>query len=322
VSQDLLRIPPFQDAHVHFMVSGRPVGPKEFPALAEAYLGRGILSVKDMGHKNGRGLEYKKKPGSGGPFLTIQSSGCALYRRGTYGGFLGRGLEDGADLEAAVRTLAEGGADYLKVINSGIVSLQDKSPVTEGGFSAAQWRILQREAEKYHLKIHCHANSDPAIRQAVDFGAASIEHGFFISRETLAHMAERKVSWTPTVSALQNIRPFVPPEGQRTLDRIVSDHLEMMAYASSQGVALRIGTDSGAKGTPTGAAFFTELQFFQKAGLSLEQILKAACRTIDGAGEETFLLVKRNFIESGRVEQIVFKGTAIRKENPAREGFS
>jgi hypothetical protein len=319
MSPGLLKIPPFQDAHIHFMVSGRPVEPSEFPALAKAYLFRGILSVQDMGHKNGRGPEYKKNSGNLFPFLTIRSAGLALYRKGTYGGFLGLGVEKGADIKAAVKALSERGADYLKIINSGIVSLQEKKPVTEGGFSAEQWRILQGEAEKYQLKIHCHANSDGAIRQAVDFGAASIEHGFFISRETLTQMAEKRVAWTPTLSALQNLRPFVSPEAQGTLDRIAEAHLEAIGFAATQGVLLRVGTDSGAKGTQTGTPFFTELQLFKKAGLSLKQILAAACREPEGTGQETYLLVKENFIESGRVEQVIFQGTEITPEKPGEE---
>ncbi|MBI4768598.1 MAG: hypothetical protein HY787_29100, partial [Deltaproteobacteria bacterium] len=89
------------------------------------------------------------------------------------------------EIKSAVKNLAEFGADFIKIINSGIVSLREDHPVTEGGFSGEEWKVIEEEAALQGLPVRCHANSDRAIRQAVDSGVSSIEHGFFISRETL-----------------------------------------------------------------------------------------------------------------------------------------
>lgn len=309
----LLKIPPFQDAHIHFMEEGLPVNPNEVTSIAKAYLSRGILSVRDMGHKSGLGLECKKSNHDNSGILTIQSAGFALHKRDTYGGFLGKGVSGKKEIEAAVRSLAEVGADFIKVINSGIVSGQIENPVSEGGFSSEEWKVIQGEAERHHLKICCHANSDRSIRQAVDFGVSSIEHGFFISQETLCRMAEQGVGWTPTVSALQSIIPFIPVEAQGYLNRIVDGHLESVHYAVSQGVNLAVGTDSGSKGVQAGKAFWAELRLYRKAGLSFDQILAAACPNRGEIEKGTYLLAEKNFIDLGKVEAVFVKGIPIKQ---------
>ena len=193
----------------------------------------------------------------------------ALNKKGGYGGFLGKGVSGKEEIRSAIQTLAETGADFIKIINSGIVSLQEEKPVTEGGFSGDEWKVIQEEAGVHGLPVRCHANSDRAIRQAVDFGVSSVEHGFFISKETLQVMAEKGVAWTPTAIALLSLKAFLSPEEQNRVDRIVDLHLEAINYAASIGVKLQVGTDSGSKGVRPGESFFKELQLFQKGGIIL-----------------------------------------------------
>ncbi len=307
VDRNLSKIPPFHDAHIHFMVDGRPAGMNDHPSLRTSYLSKGILSIQDMGHHTGLGLEFKKIKGKPKePFLKIQTAGFALYKKGTYGQFLGKGVSGRKEIAAAIRNLAETGADFIKIINSGIVAFLGKNPVSGGGFSSEEWKVIQEEAGRYRLKIFCHANGDPAIGQAIHGGAASIEHGFFISRETLHEMGEKRVSWTPTVNALLSIKSFLTGEEQRQLDQVIEDHLKAVYSAASVGVQLRVGTDSGSKGVQPGESFFKELRLFRKSGLSLGQILSAACLNPEEIEPENYLLVNKNFIDQGRVEEVVY----------------
>lgn len=307
VDRNLSKIPPFHDAHIHFMVDGRQTTLDDWLPLSTQYLSRGILSIQDMGHKSSLGLEAKKLKGKPKePFLKIQTAGFALYKKGTYGQFLGKGVSGRKEIAAAIRNLAETGADFIKIINSGIVSFLGKNPVSGGGFSSEEWKVIQEEAGRYRLKIFCHANGDPAIGQALDGGASSIEHGFFVSREILHRMVEKRVSWTPTAAALLSIRPFLTGEEQRQLDQVVDDHLKAVYDAASVGVHLRVGTDSGSKGVQPGESFFKELRLFKKAGLSLGQILSAACLGPEEIGPGNYLLVNKNFIDQGRVEAVVY----------------
>jgi hypothetical protein len=304
LNKRLIKIPPFQDAHIHFMIDGRPANLDDCPSLSAEYFSKGIVSLSDMGHKSGLGLEFKKVSDRKSPFpMKIRSAGWALHKKGGYGGFLGKGISGKKEIQAAIRSLAEGGADFIKVINSGIVSFREETPVTEGGFSDEEWKVIQEEAGLHRLPIRCHANSDRAI-----------EHGFFISEETFRVMAEQGVAWTPTTIALLRLKAFLPPEEQNRVDRFVDDHLEAIHYAASIGVKLQIGTDSGSKGVRPGESFFKELQLFKKAGLTSEQIRSAACLDSVEIEQGNYLLVENNFIEMERVEAVFINGVQVPKE--------
>jgi len=305
----LSKIPPFQDAHIHFMADGQPVTLKDCQFISQQFLSQGIFLVADMGHKTGLGLEFRKSSDRIGSLpIKIRSAGLALHKKGGYGGFLGKGVSGKEEIKSTIQALNEAGVDFIKIVNSGIVSLDEGKPVTRGGFSDEEWRVIQEEAGAHGLPIRCHANSDQAIRQAVDFGASSIEHGFFIGEETLQAMAEREVSWTPTAFALLSLKPFLPEDKQYNLNRIMDQHLKTINLAAAIGVRLQIGTDSGSKGVRPGESFFKELQLFRKAGLNLEQILAVACLDQAEMEEGNYLLVEDNFIKLGRIEAVYFKG--------------
>lgn len=315
MNKRFIKIPPFQDAHMHFMIDGQPATLDNCQTLSGRFFSQGIISIVDMGYKSGLGMKFKKVSDRKSHFtIEVRSAGLALNKKGGYGGFLGKGVSGREEIRSAIRTLAETGADFIKIINSGIVSLQEEKRVTEGGFSAEEWKVIQEEAGVHGLPVYCHANSDRAIRQAVDFGVSSVEHGFFISRETLQVMSEKGVAWTPTAIALLSLKIFLSPEGQNRVDRIVDHHLEALHYAASIGVKFRVGTDSGSKGVRPGESFFKELQLFKKAGLTLDQILSAAC--LDQAEMErgNYLLVEDNFIERESLEAVYIKGIQIQNK--------
>ena len=216
MNKRFIKIPPFQDAHIHFMIDGQQATLDNCQTLSGQFLSKGIISIVDMGHKSGLGMKFKKVSDRKSPVtIKIRSAGLALNKKGGYGGFLGKGVSGKEEIRSAIQTLAETGADFIKIINSGIVSLQEEKRVTEGGFSGDEWKVIQEEAGVHGLPVRCHANSDRAIRQAVDFGVSSVEHGFFISQETLQVMSEKGVAWTPTAFALLSLKTFSVPRRTR-----------------------------------------------------------------------------------------------------------
>ncbi len=306
---NLMEIPPFRDAHMHFIIDGRPAA-REVAVIGGNYAGRGIFSVNEMGHRSGIGLEAKVILSG---TVSVRSAGYAIHRKGTYGAFLGKSVAGKEEIKRAVREIAEAGADFVKVINSGIVCTEGADLVTEGGFTREELRIIIAEAGERDLNVVCHANSDRAIREAVGAGAVSIEHGYFVSAATLHMMAEAGVAWTPTVSALLSLSPALRPPERAYIEKAVEGHLSSIYYASSIGVKLNIGTDGGSKGVPHGEPFFDELQMFRKAGLTFEQILSAACMGNDEIEKGNFLVVKKDFIASRKIEAIFKDGKQIPK---------
>lgn len=297
----ICRIPPFRDAHMHFMVGGRPARLEDVSIIGAAYARDGIFSLMDMGHRTGVGPAAKNILAGR---MEVRSAGFAICKAGGYGEFLGRGVSGKAELIKVVREVSDAGADFIKVINSGVVSFKEMPHVTAGGFTLEELRIIHAEAGEKGMDMVCHANSDPAIRDAVAAGATSLEHGFFVSSETLHMIAELNVSWTPTVSALSNHIAALPQAEKKYADALIESHLSSINYAASIGIRLQAGTDSGSHGINHGESFSEELRFFKRAGLSGEQIVAAACMDMGEIEKGNYLLVKEDFIETGNLEDI------------------
>lgn len=305
---NVLKIPYFRDSHMHFTKEGKPVSTGDISEIGHTCKKYGIFAVDDMGHKSAAGLEAKRALAIE---IKVRSAGWAIFRKGTYGVFLGRGVSGKEEIRKAIKEISDSGADFLKVINSGIVSLAGEGAVTAGGFSQEELKLIHGEAIEYNLDVRCHANSEIAIGNAIAAGTSSIEHGFFISKENIAAMVEKGVSWTPTVYALQSLTPTLRESERSHMEGVIDRHLSSIHYASSIGCRLRIGTDSGSKGVNHGLSFFDELLSFKRAGLTLQQILSAACVETEGMERGNFLLVKKDFITTRKIEAAYQGGQRI-----------
>jgi len=296
---DKIKIPLFVDSHMHFVIDGRPVNEEGIISIRNALLEHGIFSVRDMGYKTGIGIYAKKISAND---IRIKTAGYAIYRKGTYGVFLGRGISEINEVKGVVREIAEAGADFIKIVNSGIVCAKGSGLVTPGGFSLEIVKAICDEAKEIGLTIACHANGDEAIRNAIIAGASSIEHGYFISDEALYMMKETGTSWTPTIFALANFSKILSASEKRYIQEVIDKHMASINLASSIGVRLNVGTDSGSKGVRHGESFFEELRLFRRAGLSLDQILSAACMGTEEIEKGNYLIVNEDFIDTKIIE--------------------
>lgn len=264
----------FRDGHIHFFMNGRTVNLEGLLFLKEKFLNHGITEVFDMGDREMTGLRAKDVFGES---IRVKTCGSGLYKKGGYGKFLGLEVSDKDEIKRVISELSSRKVDFIKVINSGIVSLRVSGLVTEGGFSKEELRIICSESAERGLPVFAHANSDRSIRDAVEAGVSSIEHGFFITDETIDMMKEKEVSWTPTVFAFSiAMRSEMKGPDGAVIRRIIEGHLKSIKYAATIGLRLRIGTDSGSKGVRHGDSFFEEVRFFEEAGLSLEEIMAAS----------------------------------------------
>jgi len=310
-------IPPFRDGHLHFFQDGAPLTVAGALTTLRVYARQGIFALWDMGSRDGVGLRLKKALGRlEAPPIWLKSAGYALHKKGLYGGFLGKGVEGIKEIREAVAGIFREGGDLVKVIHSGIVSLKNLGRITSGGFTREELRCLVEEAQQYGLPVHCHVNSDPSIREAASFPISSIQHGFFISEETLHLLKEKNIQWTPTLVALDHLKHGLPAEQKEALERIVEGHLESLSRAAQLGVRLVVGTDSGSQGVSPGRSFLEELALFKKAGLDLEQILSAACLDPGEIGKGNYLIVKDDFIQEGNIEASFRQG----KPWPLKQG--
>jgi imidazolonepropionase-like amidohydrolase len=184
------------------------------------------------------------------------------------------------EIAAAVHEISTT-ADDLKVILTGIIDFKAGLVKGEPQFDAEELRFIVSLARELGLRTFVHCSGVAGLEVAVAAGVDSIEHGFFMNRDTLKSMADQGISWVPTFSPVhfQWQRPeFAGWDGQTVanLRRILDSHLEHVAIAADLGVPLVAGSDAGSHGVPHGISLIEELEFFLQAGLSMGAVLRSA----------------------------------------------
>ena len=262
----------YVDVHVHIRAA----------AAREDIASAGVNAVRDAGTRAGFGLDMLRGQDVAG--LTIITAGRALVKAGGYGALLGNQVSGLEEIEREIAALASAGAGVIKVVASGVVSLERSGEVTPGGFDRDELRSIVEIAGRHNLSVMCHANGPAVITDAAEIGVRSIEHGFFMTREALAAMKANKVFWVPTVGALK--RAAADPSVNENVRRDVSDtmdrHLAMIGEAFQLGVPLAVGTDCVLPDRRYGTFYQDELGLFRKAGIPREAVERIAC---DGGRE-------------------------------------
>ena len=65
--------------------------------------------------------------------MDIRTSGYALYKAGTYGRYIGKGVDGFEGAKGLMDYLYKKGVDYIKLINSGIFR-PETGGISDGGF--------------------------------------------------------------------------------------------------------------------------------------------------------------------------------------------
>lgn len=287
-------MPGLIDSHVHLSMSPEAEGPERSARFSAAYettapvisrhvqrhLRHGVVAVRDGGDAGAHVSHFARQYRNDDPLrLSIKTAGRAFYKPGRYGRIVGgQPVDNSRLLDAIVRNMEL--ADHIKLINSGINSLTVYGAQTEPQFQPDELRAIVRLARQNKRKVMVHANGVIPVREAVEAGVDSIEHGFFMGRDNLERMAERGVCWVPTAGTMQ---AFVRlgREGGAVAARNLESQLEQMAFARKAGVRIALGTDAGSPGVGHGDGVFTELALLLKAGYTMEQAVQ--CATANGA---------------------------------------
>jgi len=276
--------PCFCDYHLHFFNDS----PEFIAAIARDLITSGIKSVLEGGDKHLTGLKLKNQLQDR---LNIKSAGCAIYKKGTYGQFIGKGVKNVSEASELINQLHREEVDYIKIINSGIFD-PETGEITPGGFERRELKDIVGHAKDRDLKVACHANGDQAVRDAVDAGASYIIHGLHVSDDTLSEMAAKGTSFVPTVNAFMSLHSIATDkESRENIREAVEIHVEAVGLAYVKGVKLLPGSDSGPACIPYGKAYQDELYFWQRAGIPIEHILSSAAVAPFKQGQKADFLV-------------------------------
>jgi len=256
------------DAHVHI---------RSLDAF-ETVVAAGVVAVRDAGLRENAapGLELPKLV-AGKPIVV--SCRWGLYKKGGYGSLFGVPADGREEIAAEIRKLALSGADIIKVMASGLVSLAEPGRITAGGFTGDELALIVDEAARKGLDVMAHANGEQAIVDAAKAGVRSVEHGFFMTARALETMAKYGTFWTPTVGAFARAadRSAISAEGKAFAASLMRAHQEMILHAHTLGVALAIGTDCVLPDVHYKEAYEAELKYFEQAGLIRDAVMTIAC---------------------------------------------
>lgn len=214
-------------------------------------------------------------------------------RSGQYRGLL---VADGPDeVRRAVRQQIREGADWIKTCTTGAAYNNAGSRTDILEWSRLEIETLVEEAHRLGVRVAAHAHAANGIRQAIEAGADTIEHGTSIDDEACRMMADRGIFLVPTFWVLHRMatvgREFGAPgfavEKAAVLDRT---HVETFQLALRRGVPIAMGTDcSGVPMAPHGDNA-AELALMVAAGMAPMDAIVAAtsgAAAALGIGEET-----------------------------------
>jgi len=147
----------------------------------------------------------------------------------------------------AVRYQMKWGADVIKIAASGGV-LSESDPVDVPQLTPEELSAIVSEAHKWNRKVAAHCHGDTAARLAIAAGVDSIEHGSFLSEDTLKLMKAKGVYLVPTRMAVywvsKNADTY-PPKIAAKARAAAAAHGNMFKAALRIGVPIALGTDAG-----------------------------------------------------------------------------
>ena len=211
-----------------------------------------------------------------GVFVTPNLGEARLASESLYG--ISDDIRSDEELRMLVRVNAENGVRAVKTRATERAGLPDTDPRKQV-FSEAQLRAIVEEATALGIPVLCHAHGDEGARAAVLAGVASIEHGTFLTRETLELMAERGTALVPTYTTLVDLDEpggdYDHPVLTLRADFMVPRMEQTMRMAQELGVRLITGSDTS-YGPESVSRIGVEVANFVKVGLSPIEAIRGA----------------------------------------------
>ena len=325
---DATLLPGFIDAHTHIafemgddwyrtFFNGTMRQPSEQAHYAALYAKRtldaGFTTIRDLGGTDYQDVGLRNAINDGvtvGPRIL-----AAVYAIGATGGHSDNdpippsrtrqwgpleGICNGpSECRAAVRYQIKYGADVIKFMPSGgVLSLAD--PVDAPELSQEEMNAIVEESHHWFRRVAAHCHGDLAARMAIQAGVDSIEHGSFLTSETLEMMKAKGVYLVPTLSPveMEKTHKFPPPiqvkadAASKAVERMFRDALRI-------GVKIAFGTDAGTYPHGTNAK---EFGYLVARGMSPVAALRSATQ-VDS--QLLGLSDRLGTIEAGKLADIV-----------------
>ena len=249
------------DCHIHMVLDGENwkeaiARHRERPAEAwiretlSTYQKKGFTYLRDGGDRWGAGAAARRLAPEYG--ITYRTPLANLCMEGHYGGFIGQKFSDWKGYLALVREHRQQGADFIKIMISGIMDFDHFGVMSEEGLENDDIRQMIHIAHEEGFSVMAHANGARIVTAAAEAGVDSVEHGAYLNDEALEAMKENSTVWVPTLSAVGNLRGRGRFDEGAVSEILASAQANVKKYAAMGGL-LAPGTDAGAWAVPHGS---------------------------------------------------------------------
>ncbi|WP_026777061.1 amidohydrolase family protein [Polaribacter sp. Hel_I_88] len=216
------------------------------------------------------------------------------------------------DAKKAVRQRYKNGADCIKITATGGVLSVAKSG-DNPQFTIEEVKAICDTAKDYGMHVAAHAHGDEGMQRAIIGGVKTIEHGTYMSDETMELMIKHDAYLVPTITAGKEVEEKAKIEGFYP-DIVVPKALAVgpqiqgtFAKAYKKGVGIAFGTDAGVFAHGNNGK---EFAFMVEAGMPAMEALQSA--TITNA-----MLLKMND-EVGQIKKGFLADIIAVNEDPTK----
>lgn len=325
-------LPGFIDCHVHMMFNGfrfenplyTPLSLYFYEAVRnlEKTLETGVTTVRDAGMADygvkmavekglitGPRLQISVMPLSitGGHFDLQLKSGKTV--KISYPGLPESVCDGTEEVRKRVREVLRAGAEVVKVmVTGGVISANDSPEHPQ--FTEEELKIVVEEAFYRNLPVMAHAHGSFGIKNALNAGIISIEHGTYLDEECIQLLLEKDAWLVTTQLAHWNNLDLLeagklPDFSEEDSYKVAMNSHKNMKKAYEAGVKIVMGTDSGI--APHGQNL-RELEFLCNIGMTPMEAIQAGTKK---AAELLGMEDKIGTLEKGKLADVV-----VSKTNP------
>lgn len=236
----------------------------------------GFSYLRDGGDRWGVGKKARELSAEFG--IVYRTPLAPLCKAGHYGSFIGEKYENFREYTALIGKSRDDGADFIKIMISGLMDFDCCGRLTEDGLAAGEIRELIHIAHEEGFAVMAHANGARTVEAAAVAGVDSVEHGAYLDEDALWAMKENGVTWCPTLSTVGNLRG----KGrfrEEAVRGILETARENVARFAGMGGLIAPGTDAGAWAVPHGS--LTEFELLEEIlGERTEEMLARGIQAV------------------------------------------
>lgn len=227
----------------------------------EAYRKAGVTYVREGGDPYGASLLASRLASEYG--IEYRSPVFAIHKNGHYGKIVGRGFDTLKEYHQRVLEAASEGADFIKIMTTGLLDFNDDGKVTGTPVDEAEVREMVHIAHEEGFAVMSHTNGIYGTRAAIEAGVDSLEHGNYMDAETIAMLADSNTVWVPTLVTVRNLVGCGRYEDS-VLNPIIHQAEVLVRLAYQKKVKVAPGSDAGAYMVPHGKGILQEWEAFRQ----------------------------------------------------------